>query len=58
MLRKYKITYRVGQGLRTVIIEATSKYNAKQKFYIQHPKSEIVRTEIDSSSYAERKDNT
>ena len=47
MLRKYKITYRVGQRLRTVIIEATSKYNAKQKFYIQYPKYEIVRTEVD-----------
>lgn len=46
MLRKYKITYRVGQSLRTVIIEATSKYNAKQKFYIQYPKYEIVRTEV------------
>ena len=46
MLKKYKITYRAGQRLRTVTIEATSKYNAKQKFYIQHPKYEIVRTEV------------
>ena len=47
MLKKYKITYRVGQRLRTVTIEATSKYNAKQKFYIQYPKYEIVRTEVE-----------
>ena len=47
MLRKNNITYRVGQRLRTVIIEATSKYNAKQKFYIQYPKYEIVRTEVE-----------
>lgn len=47
MLRKYNITYRVGQRLRTVTIEATSKYNAKQKFYIQYPKYEIVRTEVE-----------
>lgn len=46
MLKKYKITYRVGQSLRTVTIEASSKYNAKQKFYIQYPKYEIVRTEV------------
>ena len=47
MLRKNNITYRVGQRLRTVTIEATSKYNAKQKFYIQYPKYEIVRTEVE-----------
>ena len=46
MLKKYKITYRVGQSLRTATIEASSKYNAKQKFYIQYPKYEIVRTEV------------
>ena len=50
MLRRYKITYRVGQRLRTVIIEATSKYNAKQKFYIKYPKYEIVRTEVEDES--------
>ena len=47
MLRKYKITYRVGQRLRTVTIKASSKYNAKQKFYIQYPKYEIVKTEVE-----------
>ena len=47
MLRKYKITYRVGQRLRTVIIEAASKYNAKQKFYLKYPKYEIVKMEVE-----------
>ena len=47
MLRKYKITYRTAHQFRTVIIEATSKYNAKQKFYIQYPKYEIVKTEVE-----------
>ena len=46
MLRKYKITYRVGLRLRTIMIEATSKYNAKQRFYIQYPKYEIIKTEV------------
>lgn len=48
MLKKFKITYRAGQQLCTVKIEATSKYNAKQKFYLQYPKYEIVRTEVDN----------
>ena len=47
MLMKFKITYRAGQQLCAVIIEATSKYNAKQRFYLQYPKYEIVRTEVD-----------
>lgn len=47
MLRKYKITYRAGQRLRTVKIEASSKYDAKQRFYIKYPNYEIVRTEVD-----------
>ena len=47
MLKKYKITYRVGLLLlRTITIEATSKYNAKQKFYIKYPKYEIIKTEV------------
>lgn len=45
MIKKYKITYFVGLRLRTIKIEATSKYNAKQKFYLKYPKYEIVRTE-------------
>ena len=47
MLIKFKITYRAGKKLGTVTIEATSKYNAKQRFYLQHPKYEIVKTEVD-----------
>ena len=45
MIKKYKITYRVGQKLSTVEIEASSKYNAKQRFYFQFPKGEIVKME-------------
>ena len=48
MLSKFKITYRVGQKLCTVTIEASSKYNAKQRFYIQFPKGEIVKMEADN----------
>ena len=46
MLRKFKITYiALSQRQREVVIEATSKYDAKQRFYRQHPKYEIVQVE-------------
>lgn len=45
MLKKYKITYVGALSHRTVKIEASSKYDAKQKFYRQHPRAEIVKVE-------------
>jgi predicted site-specific integrase-resolvase len=46
MLRKFKVTYiTVTQKQRTEEIEATSKYDAKQRFYRIHPKYEIIRVE-------------
>lgn len=46
MLRKFKITYvALSQRQREVVIEATSKYDAKQRFYRMHPKYEVVRIE-------------
>ena len=54
MLRKYKITYVGALSLRTVKIEATSKYDAKQKFYRQHPYAEIVKVEVVEQSETAR----
>lgn len=45
MLKKYKITYIASGRQREVVITATSKYDAKQRFYRQYPKCEIVRVE-------------
>ena len=50
MLRKYKITYvkdaeKVKPKLYTVKLDATSKYDAKERFYFQYPKYGIVKTE-------------
>lgn len=45
MLRKFKITYKWIVGHRTIEIEAYSKYNAKKRFYVMHPKSEVVKIE-------------
>ena len=45
MLRKFKVTYRAVLKHRTVKIEATSKYNAKQQFYRRYPTYEIISIE-------------
>lgn len=49
MVRKYKIRY-FTLGLRArekeVVLEATSKYDAKQRFYRQYPKCDIIKVEV------------
>ena len=42
MIRKYKITYRAVLKHRTVVMEAFSKYDAKQRFYRTYPKYELI----------------
>ncbi len=47
MLQKFVITYIPLSGIkRTTVIEATSKYDAKQRFYRKHPKYKILHTEV------------
>ena len=45
MPRKFKITYRAVLKHRTVVMDAFSKYDAKQRFYRTYPKYEIVQVE-------------
>lgn len=45
MVKKFKVTYRAVLKHRTVEIEATSKYDAKQRFYRLYPKYEIIKIE-------------
>ena len=45
MNKIYKITYVGALSQRTVKIEACSKYDAKQRFYRQHPSAEIIKVE-------------
>lgn len=55
MLRKFKVTYiTVTQKQRTEEIEATSKYDAKQRFYRLHPKYEIIKVEEVQSNESTR----
>ena len=46
MLRKYKITYRQVLKQYETVIEASSKYDAKKRFYRLHPRWEIVKVEL------------
>ena len=46
MLRKFIITYlTVTNKQKTETIEATSKYDAKNRFYRLHPKYEVIKVE-------------
>ena len=46
LLQKYKITYRQVLKQYETVIEATSKYDAKKRFYRLHPRWEIVKVEL------------
>lgn len=45
MIKKYKITYRAVKNHRSVVMEAFSKYDAKQRFFRTYPGKEIVSIE-------------
>ena len=45
MIKKYKITYSAVLKKSTVVMEAFSKYDAKQRFYRIYPKYEIIKVE-------------
>lgn len=42
MIKKYRITYRAVIKHRTVVMDAFSKYDAKQRFYRTYPDKEII----------------
>ena len=45
MMRKFIVTYRKVLVHKTVEILATSKYDAKKRFYREYPKYEIIKIE-------------
>ena len=45
MLNNYKITYDTGFALKECVISATSKYDAKQRFYRKYPSYGVTRIE-------------
>lgn len=45
MTRKYKITYSICSRTMELVLDAGSKYDAKQRFYRLFPRGEIVKVE-------------
>ena len=51
MISKFKVTYVKVETTRkppkeyTVKVEAHSKYNAKQRFYVMYPQCEVIKVE-------------
>lgn len=45
MLQYFKITYRAVKNQRSVVMQALSKYDAKQRFYRTYPRYQIVMIE-------------
>ena len=48
MLRRYRVTYELDGWVSAYVLEATSKYNAKQRFYLDFPKARIIKVEVDN----------
>jgi hypothetical protein len=44
-MKKYKVHYWLNGNKRVTEIEASSKYNAKMKFYLTHPCDDIIMIE-------------
>lgn len=47
MLRRFRITYELDGEVSAYVLEASSKYNAKQRFYLLFPRAEIIRVEVE-----------
>ena len=45
MVKTYKITYWCRGFKKVLKLQATSKYNAKARFYLTHPADDIIRIE-------------
>lgn len=46
MNKKFRITYEFAGFVSAYIVSASSKYSAKQKFYVEHPRAEILKVEV------------
>ena len=51
MLRKFKIVYEFAGFVSADIVEASSKYSAKQRFYVKHPRAMIIKIEPVGEEY-------
>ena len=48
MLRQFRITYELDGWVSAYMLEASSKYNAKQRFYLLFPSAKIIKVEVDA----------
>jgi hypothetical protein len=44
-MRQFKITFTRDGWVDACVLEASSKYNAKKRFYLENPKAEIIKVE-------------
>lgn len=51
MLQKFRITYEFAGFVSAYIVEASSKYNAKQKFYVVYPRAKVIKIEPAGEEY-------
>ena len=51
MIRKFRITYEISGFVSADIVEASSKYNAKQRFYLKCPRAAIIKIEPVGEEY-------
>ena len=54
MIKKFKITYTSGKDEHQEELIASSKYDAKTKFYKRFPRAEIIKVEVEENG----KENT
>lgn len=49
-MRRFRITYELGGEVSAYVLQANSKYNAKQRFYLLFPRAEILKVEVEDES--------
>lgn len=51
MTKKFKIVYDLDGYVSACIVEANSKYNAKQNFYLKYPRATVIKIEPVGDEY-------
>lgn len=49
-MKRFRITYELGGEVSAYVLQASSKYNAKQRFYRIFPRAEILKVEVEDES--------
>ena len=51
MFQKFKVVYEFAGFVSADLIEASSKYNAKKRFYVKNPRAKILKVEPVGKEY-------